>query len=137
MQEKTALGMWLSRLAVDRCITMADIAKKLDVSPSLLSLVTRGKRAVPGNLYDKIVANFHPKGQAAFELDEAFRILHYEGGIMSHESIPYAVCKVVDKHKWTKEMMKLFASCVNNLTEEEFSRYKKEFQSISKRSNQN
>ena len=137
MQEKTTLGIWLSRLAVDRCITMADIAHELDVSPSLLSLVTRGKRAVPGNLYYKIVDKFQPKGNLAFELDEAFRKLHYEGGIMSHESVPYAVCKVVDKHKWTKEMMKLFASCVNNLTEDEISKYKEEFQRISKRTNKN
>ena len=136
MHEKNALGLWLLRLAVDRCITMADVARDLDVSPSLLSLITRDKRSVPSNLYDKIIAKYHPKGQNAYELEEAFKKLDYEGSIMSRTAIPYAVCKVVDKQTWTKEMMRLFASCVNKMSPEEVIQYKQQFKEISERQNQ-
>lgn len=131
MQERTALGNWLSRLALERCITMADLARELDVSPSLLSLIVRGKRAIPNNFRDKIYMKFHSTEKAACELENEFSDMYHSGGIMARESMPYVVCKTIDKHPWTKKMMKLFASCVNKLTDEDIARYEKEFTEIS------
>lgn len=58
MNRPTNLGMELRKLRIDAFMNMADMAKGLDMSTSMLSAIEIGKRAVPVDFVQKLVAAF-------------------------------------------------------------------------------
>ena len=132
-KDKTAFGLWLAHFMLDNGTNMAEIAKKLKVSPSLLSHISTGRRSIPKNFHYAFITEFELDTNARQELEKAIDLTEEQGKLSS--SSPYIVCRAINKQSWTKDIMKLFGMCVNKLTAEEAAQYMKQFQRISERQN--
>ena len=58
MTELTPFGKALRHLRVDLDITLKDMAKDLEMKPSVLSGIEHGRKAVPDDLIDQIHAEY-------------------------------------------------------------------------------
>ena len=116
---------------------MAEVAYKLKMSPSLLSHISNGRRSIPKNLYYALVMEYRLSDTEARKLSDAIRDTEIYEYKHPRNLVRYVVCRTIDEQPFTKQIMKLFASCVNKLTEEEAAHYIKQFQKISERQNKN
>lgn len=130
---KTSFGIWLAHFILDNNTTMAEVAKRLKMSPSLLSHISTGRRSIPRNLHYAFITEYKLDENAVKKLEEAIDRTEGEGILLTKPKIPCVVSRVEIKQPWTKDMMKLFAMCVNELTEKEATQYIKQFREISER----
>lgn len=133
--EKTSFGKWLAHFIIDRNITQANIAAVLETSPSMLSLISTGRKDIPKTFRSLLILKFKLTHAEIHTLDKAIMDTQAEVEQIRLNSEKYVVCRTVDKNEWTKDMMKLFALCVNKMTPKEVSRYKELFKKISERPN--
>lgn len=130
---KTEFGLWLAHFMLNNNTNMAEVAQKLRVSPSLLSHISTGRRAIPKNFHYAFITEFGLDAKDRQELEKAIDLTEEHGQL--HLKSPYIVCRALNDQDWTKEIMQLFGMCVNKLTQEEAMYYKKQFQKISERPN--
>ena len=71
MERTTAIGRFLRKLRIDNDEILADMATKLNVSPSFLSAVENGKKRIPAGWNAKICELYHLNEQQAVCLDHA------------------------------------------------------------------
>lgn len=133
--EKTSFGIWLGHFIVDHKTTKAAVAAILEISPSMLSLVSIGRKDIPKTFRPMLISAYGLKGEDLHKLDKAIEDTQAEVDLIKLNSEKYVVCRTVDKTVWTKDMMKLFALCVNKMTPKEVAQYKERFKEISERPN--
>ena len=68
MADLTPFGKAARKIRIDRSETLGAMAKALKISAAFLSSVETGKRNMPPELLDKIVAHLQLKGQEAEDL---------------------------------------------------------------------
>ena len=54
--EYTKSGKFVRKLRIDRCEYLKDMADKLKVKPSFLSMVETGSKSIPADWYDAIIS---------------------------------------------------------------------------------
>lgn len=69
MNTLTPLGKTMRKFRIDRGELLADVAKALGVSASMLSAVERGRKAAPENLVDGIAKRYGLEGLEKKELE--------------------------------------------------------------------
>ncbi len=69
--EYTRFGKFVRKLRIDRCEYLKDMAEKLKVKPSFLSMVETGNKSIPNNWYDMIVSQYSLNDDEKNELKEA------------------------------------------------------------------
>jgi len=71
---KTEFGKWSGKLRIDNNELLADMAKRLNVTPSFLSAVENGKRNIPKAWYELLVEAYDLDASDTTELNNA--IMH-------------------------------------------------------------
>lgn len=68
MADLTPFGKAARKIRIDRSETLGEMAAAIGISAAFLSSVETGKRNIPSELLEKIVAHFDLKGTEAHEL---------------------------------------------------------------------
>lgn len=74
----TELGKFLRKLRIDRGETMRDMAKKIGVSTSFLSVVETGKKPIPENFICRIQSAYTFTSSQIAELKQSIETLNIE-----------------------------------------------------------
>lgn len=110
---------WLNLFCFTHKITATKIATQCGISPSLLSLIKKGKRPLPLSFLDNIVEHYElGKG----EKEELSHIIFQNRSRMVGRTInpyTYSLTKVACYCPWTKAFMVLSAKIVNELNPED------------------
>ena len=69
--EYTKFGKFVRKLRIDRCEYLKDMADKLGVKPSFLSMVETGNKSIPVSWYESIVSIYSLNEAEQEELKEA------------------------------------------------------------------
>jgi transcriptional regulator with XRE-family HTH domain len=80
----TKFGKTARKIRIDRNEYLADMAEKLGVSPSLLSAVENGRRAIPQKWYHKVAAAYSLSAVESEALFDSFIEL-YQGVFVTIE----------------------------------------------------
>ena len=68
MRKATEFGKELRKIRIDREETQADMARRLDVSPSRLSVIECGERSVPSGMAARVVEKYGLSGEESARL---------------------------------------------------------------------
>ena len=69
--EYTKFGKFVRKLRIDRCEYLKDMADKLGVKPSFLSMVETGNKSIPASWYQTLISIYSLNEEEQKELKEA------------------------------------------------------------------
>lgn len=69
--EYTKFGKFVRKLRIDRCEYLKDMADKLGVKPSFLSMVETGNKSIPASWYQNLISIYSLDKEEQKELKEA------------------------------------------------------------------
>lgn len=119
IKQPETFAEWLSLFCLTHNTTAAQIADKIGLSKSMMSLIKQDKRPIPSFFVDCIIEQYKLKRDEAEELlnivsKHRKTIYQYPNNRNTH-----SLTKVSFSQPWTKEFMSLAAKVVNKLDMED------------------